>query len=134
MSEVPKTTTKEWIALIVPVVLMLGFIVFAINYIWVTNDEMNEFFSSRDITECDKIYETPEDWKPINGTIQEKYDTCADWYKPNGMNDAAIRATDNNKVFIALVISAAIVAPLVLTISVLLPNKDEKNGKEKDTK
>jgi len=131
MTEEQKTTKKEWIALIVPMVLMIVFLVFAYNWMWENTNEQLELFSSRDITECDKVYEASENWKPINGTLQEKYDLCADWYKPGGMNEAAIRSFSIHKTFL-------MVAPFAIAVGVLIttwqlfrpiaePERDEQN-------
>lgn len=124
-----ETTKKEWAKLLLPIALSGGFLVFGLFYIIESSQEMYEFFSSRDITDCNRIVDNPENWHPIDGTLEEKFEYCTDWFKPGGMNDSAIRSVETFWVF-------SIIVPIAIALSIIVmfrtPIKDDKNGKEKE--
>lgn len=88
---------KDWILPVVMLSVMLVILGYGTWFLYNMSDEMLEHFINKDISECDRIYEEPENWNPIDGTLDEKMEYCKNWYA-GGMQEQSIKTAENGKI------------------------------------
>lgn len=124
--------TKDLLPGIVGIILAISFIAFMMFAIFDMLDSLEtkaDEQRDRDVTYCQIIYDEPENFLPLDGTLEEKLERCETYYSK--YKDQWVQAVDNQRPLMYFVLISMPIIFIGMLFYIRREYNDFNKGEEK---